>query len=337
MSRDVLAARLTELRAAAGLSGNALAGRMNIVQSRVWKIEHGKLLPSEHDLIAWAEATGATSEVADELAAMLAEARKEQAFGTTLRGKGGAAAFEDRIREVEQGAERIGEFQVGVVPGLLHTADYLREVVSLPAGLRTWGADGAEIEAKIAARLRRQEVLTQPGKRVQQVMSEAALRIRPTSPEIMAAQLGKLLSVIRLPSVELGVIGFGERMPAYALGSFRVYDDDLVVVESITGEKEYRAESDPAEVGAYLEAFDALRQAARTGDGAEALIRQALEDMLPLPLSTGQHRPSRGRSHEPSTGFLLTIWLTGVLALIVTASWPRSSPVPPVVTPGGAG
>lgn len=279
ISRATLAARLAELRAAAGLSGNALARRMGVVQSRVWKIEHGNLLPAEHDLIAWAEAAGGGGTVTAELLDMLSEARKEQAFSVTLRTKGGAAAFEDRIREIEEGAERIGEFQVGVIPGLLHTADYLREVISLPAGLRTWGADETEIEAKVAARLRRQEVLTRQGKRVQQVMSEAALRILPTAPETMAAQLGKLLSVIRLPSVELGVIGFGERMPAYALGGFRVYDDDLVVVESITGEKEYRAEAEPEEVAAYLEAFDALRQAASTGVDAEALIQRALDDL----------------------------------------------------------
>lgn len=276
-NRATLAARLAELRAAAGLSGNALAKRMGVVQSRVWKIEHGNLLPAEHDLTAWAEATGADDAAAADLADMLREAHKEQAFSATLRSKGGAAAFEDRIREIEAGAERIGEFQVGVIPGLLHTADYLREVISLPAGLRTWGADEAEIEAKVAARLRRQEVLTRQGKRVQQVMSEAALRILPTSPETMAAQLGKLLSVIKLPSVELGVIGFTERMPAYALGGFRVYDDDLVVVESISGEKEYRAEAEPEEVAAYLEAFDALRQAASTGTDAEAIIRRALD------------------------------------------------------------
>src|ERR1035441_7180873 len=42
--RASLAARLRDLRAAAGLSGNALAHRMGVVQSRVWKIENEKLL-----------------------------------------------------------------------------------------------------------------------------------------------------------------------------------------------------------------------------------------------------------------------------------------------------
>jgi len=277
-SRAALAARLHEIRAAAGLSGNALAQRMGVVQSRVWKIENRKLLPTENDIAAWVQASGAGDETAAELLEMLAGARTEQAFGSVLRGKGGPAAFQERVRLVEERSRRIGEFQVGVIPGLLHTEDYTRELVNLPGGLRSWGADDAAIEAMINARLRRTEILTNSAKRVQFVIGEAALRIRVVSPETLAGQLDKLLSVIRLPSVELGVIGFGQRMPAYPLG-FRVYDDDLIVVESIAGEREYTRKAEPDAVTTFLEAFGELRQAASTGTEAETLIRQALDDL----------------------------------------------------------
>jgi transcriptional regulator with XRE-family HTH domain len=280
-SRAALAGRLAELRAAAGLSGNALAKRMDVVQSRVWKIEHAELMPGEDDIKAWVHASGAASEAVSQLMDMLAEARTEQAFGVTFRRKGGAAAYQDRVRAIEERSARIGEFQVGVIPGILQTADYARELVSLPAGLRTWGTDDAGIESMINARLRRQEILTNRSKRVQAVISEAALRILVTTPEVHAAQLGKLMSVIRLPSVELGVIGFGERMPAYALGGFRVYDDDLIIAESIAGERYFEAETDPGEVAAFLEAFGELRRAASTGAEAEAIIQRALDDLRP--------------------------------------------------------
>ena len=132
-SRAALIARLTELRETAGLSENALAGRMGVVQSRVWKIRNGKLMPNEDDLEAWAEATG-HPEAAGELAEMLKAARGEQVFSTVYRRKGGAAAYEDRVGAVEKRSQRrIGEFEVAVVPGLLQTADYAREVL-IPAG-----------------------------------------------------------------------------------------------------------------------------------------------------------------------------------------------------------
>jgi transcriptional regulator with XRE-family HTH domain len=274
-SRAALATRLTGLRTVAGLSGNALAKRMGIVQSRVWKIEHGELLPTEDDVKAWAEATEARAAAGD-LLEMLAGAKAEQAFGATFRNKGGAAAYEDRVRAVEERSARIGEFEVAVIPGILQTADYAREMLSVSSGPRAWGSDDAEVEDKIARRLRRQEILYGRGKLVQVVLSEAALRVLLTTPGTMTGQLDKLLAVSRLPAVELGVIGFGQRIPAYSIGGFRVYDDDLIVVESISGEDEI---TDPAKVAVYLEAFDALRQAASTGPDVAAIIQRALDDL----------------------------------------------------------
>lgn len=276
-SRNALAARLTGLRTAAGLSGNALARQMQVVQSRVWKIERGDLLPTEKDLRAWATATG-RDDVAEELVLMLGPARAERAFAVEFRRTGGAAAYQDLIREIEGQADRIGEFQPAVIPGLLQTAEYCRELVSIPTGLRAWGADDAGIEAMVDGRLRRQEVLHDTARRIQIVLGEGALRTLLTSAEVHAAQLAKLLSVMRLPTVELGVIGFGRRLPAYPFG-FRVYGDDLIVTETIVDEHHYAAEVKPEEVAVLLRAFDDLRQAARHGDEAEAIIRRALDDL----------------------------------------------------------
>jgi hypothetical protein len=252
---------------------------MGVVQSRVWKIENGKLMPTETDIAAWVQAAGAPGEIAAELLSMLARARTEQAFGTALRGKGAPAAFQDRVRAIEEQSERIGEFESAVIPGILQTADYMRQLVSLPGGLRTWGADDAAIEDMIAARLRRQENLTVSGRRFQFVVGEAALRTLVVTPETLAGQLDKLLSLIRLPAVDFRVIGFSQRMAAYPIGGFRVYDDDLIVVESMVGEREHRRENEPDAVKAYLEAFGELRQAGSAGAEAEALIRQALADL----------------------------------------------------------
>lgn len=275
-ARAALAARLTEMRAAAGLSGNALAKQMGVVQSRVWKIENRVLLPTEQDIRAWARETGNEQE-AERLMEALAEARGEQAFSAVLR-RSGAAAYQDQVRRVEEQATRIGEFQVALIPGLLQTAEYARELMSLPSGVRTWDDDEGALDAAVNARLRRQEILHDPGKRVQIILGEGALRTRVVPPEILAGQLGKLLSVLRLPSLELGVIEFGRKMPVYPLG-FRVYDNELAVTESIVAEQNYTADGDSDEVAAFLEAFNELRQAASTGDEAEAIIRRALGDL----------------------------------------------------------
>ena len=88
---DEIAAQLTELRVAAGLSGNALAREMGIVQSRVWKIEHAQLTPSEDDIRAWARATG-RDEIAGELLEMWCDLRRAAVTGDEARQLIAAAA-----------------------------------------------------------------------------------------------------------------------------------------------------------------------------------------------------------------------------------------------------
>jgi transcriptional regulator with XRE-family HTH domain len=274
--RDALTTRLIAMRTTAGLSGNALAKRLGTHQSRVWKIEHGDLLPSEDNIRAWARETGNEQET-DSLMESLAEARREQAFSAVIR-KSGPAAYQDQVGDLETRYDRVGEFSVGPVPGFLQTPPYARSLFTMPAGPRAWGADDAAIENAVDARMRRQEILYDPGKRIQVVLGEGALRTLVAPPAVLAGQLEKLMAVARLPSVEIGVIGFGQRMPVFPLG-FRVYGNDLVISESLAAERIFAAAKEPDEVAAFLEAFNELRQAASTGAEAEAIIQRALDDL----------------------------------------------------------
>jgi transcriptional regulator with XRE-family HTH domain len=280
VSREALAARLTALRLAAGMSGNAFGKRIGVVQSRVWKIEHGQLLPTEDDIRAWVRATGHGHETVDELIEMLVEARVEyQTFRTAYRKGGGAAGLQAQIAAIEERSTRIGEFQVAMIPAILQTAQYAREILSLPSGPAAWGSDRADIDAMIDIRLRRQEALHDPNKRTQIVLGEAALRTLVCTPKTLTGQLDKLLSVMRLPAVELGIIGFSQPMPVFPFTAFSVRDDDLIVIERLTGEQYLRAEESPDEVSAFLKFFDLLREAASTGSEAEAIIQRAHETL----------------------------------------------------------
>jgi diketogulonate reductase-like aldo/keto reductase len=78
--------------------------------------------------------------------------------------------------------------------------------------------------------------------RGQVVLGEAALRTLVCTPETLAGQLSKLLSVIQLPALELGIIGFSQPMPVFPFTAFSVRDDDLIVIERLTGEQYLRAE-----------------------------------------------------------------------------------------------
>ena len=68
-------------------------------------------------------------------------------------------------------------------------------------------------------------------------------------------------------------------MPVFPFTAFSVRDNDLIVIERLTGEQYLWAEESPEEVASFLKFFDLLREAASTGTEAEAIIQHALESL----------------------------------------------------------
>jgi hypothetical protein len=64
-----------------------------------------------------------------------------------------------------------------------------------------------DINEAVEARMKRQELLYRSDKRFHFVITEAALRLRLCSPEVMLGQFDRLISLSALPNVQLGIIG----------------------------------------------------------------------------------------------------------------------------------
>lgn len=269
--RARLAARLRAVRAAAFPSGNAFALHIGWSQSRVSKIETGAQLPSEDDIRTWVRGAGADLETATELLDLLAAVRVEyQSWRDTFR-RSSPTGKQDSIAALEAQATRIGKYQPAMMLGLVQTAAYARELLTLPCGPMDSGATEAEVDAMVAGRVRRQDVLYDPGKQVQLVMGETALHSSPGSTGTLLGQLDRLVSVAALPSVELNVVPIDAPLPVMPLAGFALYDSEFVVMESLTGEQRT---DDPEQVAVYVKAFGALRDAAMTGPDAVALIQR---------------------------------------------------------------
>jgi transcriptional regulator with XRE-family HTH domain len=261
------------LRSATGLSGSRFAQRLGWIQSRVSKIETGKQFPTEEDIGQWVQAAQAPDQLL-RLLDLLAQARTEYAtWQESYRAAGGAARRQADYAALEAQARRIAKFVPVEVPTQLMTAGYAREHLALASGPSAWGASPADIEDMAAVRLRRQEILSDPGKSVQIVMLEAALYTRLCSPAAMAGQLDRLLAADGLPALELTIVPFTAQVPVYPLSGFVVYDDQLVLVETLTGEQQL---NDPEEIARYIGWFGLLRDAGARGRDAAVLIRRAL-------------------------------------------------------------
>jgi transcriptional regulator with XRE-family HTH domain len=274
LTRQQLGRKLLELRQRAGLSGAALASRLGTTQPRISRIETGRTVPSLDDVRAWAEATNASQAELQELAGLLQHLAATATSWRILH-RLGLTERQREIGELEKEATSIRVFQPTMVPGLLQIADYARRVMS-----QGNPSDQADIAAAVQKRLERQTILYDQTKRFEFLLTEAALRWRPGPPDMMRAQLDRLVSVANLPNVELGVIPLEAEAPDAYLHPFVIFelgDDPLVTVETYSAEMQV---SDPQDVAVYWRTVDRLRPVARWGEDATREIH-AIVQRLP--------------------------------------------------------
>ena len=168
----------------------------------------------------------------------------------------------------------IAEWQPAMVPGLVQTAAYARELFERPDRSTLTDPGDADPDTMATARVRHQDILYQPGRRIELIVGEAGLRCTPGTIGTLLGQLDRLVSVTDLPTVELGIVPF-PLMPVMPLSSF-YFHDDVVYIETLTAEQQI---SEPDEVAVYVKAFGLLRQSALFGPDAVALIQRVAAEL----------------------------------------------------------
>jgi transcriptional regulator with XRE-family HTH domain len=262
--------RLRRLREDAGLSGKQLAERLGWPASKVSRLENGRQTASVADIEAWTAALDVPASVRAELVEDLRSLRVEYAsWRRQLRS--GFAPRQRAGRMLEDGTETLRVLQTALVPGLLQTADYARAVFRGLAELQ----GQRDIEAAVREQLRRQELLYEPGRRFQFLLTEAALRARLAPAPAHRAQLDRLLVLAGLETVELAVLASETPLIKATTHSFEIFDDRIVLVETITAELAIREAED---VAFYTRLFEVYWGIAKRRAEASALItRIALE------------------------------------------------------------
>ncbi len=227
------------------------------------------------DLRALLQKYGVVGERADELVALARHAR-ERAWWTGYRRLLTQSYLE--LIGYEAAAERLCQFELLIVPGLLQTAEYARAYISALAGP---GARG-DVEALVEVRLRRQDVLDRASSAFVFVLDEAAVRRPIGGPGVMRTQLVKLAEAADRPNVTVEVLPFGTGAHFGLLGSFTIIefpgaaDDDVLHLESTRSSVFTRGLGD--DIVRHREAFADLR-AASLGDGSRALLTRLAREL----------------------------------------------------------
>ncbi|MFF2953757.1 Scr1 family TA system antitoxin-like transcriptional regulator [Kitasatospora sp. NPDC057965] len=254
-SSSDLAAILQELRKRAGLSGVQLARRVSMSQSKISKIETGRVIPSLVDVELILRALDAPLDLVAHVTALARLANTEWQDARALRRKG-LDRKQIELATLERSTIRFRYFLPTMITGLLATPEYVR------ASLAPFPGDHTKA---IAKKLERQDVLYESSKQFSFILTEQACRWPLVPAQAMAMQIDRLVSVSRLPNVRIGVIPMAGHMPWAPLNVFTVYDESLAIVEVSTGALVFR---DPRDVQDYLDEFLTFEGYALWGENA---------------------------------------------------------------------
>ncbi|MFD1081801.1 helix-turn-helix domain-containing protein [Micromonospora andamanensis] len=266
-----LGRELRKLREAKGLTGEETAKLVRCSTSRISRIESGEIKPRAGDVMELLVTYGIRIDEEPGTSLLeLARDLREEGWWQRLGGKYATyIAYETEAAELKN-------FEPMLVPGLLQTERYAREVNII--GRET---DPATVEQRVVARMTRQEVLhRQPTPlRLHAILSEASLRTEVGGPDVLREQLHHLVKVSQLPNVTIQVLRFeaGAHLAdssGFALLSFEHDDPPLGYIETLAGELFLESSRDLARLSA---AYDNLRMLARSPAESVKFVKELSE------------------------------------------------------------
>lgn len=255
----------------AGLTARLLSTAAGWHESKTSRIENARQALTDADIQVWCHVCGAGERAADLIAASRA-ADSMYSEWRRLHLAGMRRTQEARIPLYER-TRLMRSYCSTVVPGLLQTPQYATALMSSITRFQRTPDDVADA---VAARMRRNQVLHQPGHRFMVVIEEPVLRYRIGDAAVMTGQLDRLLEVMSLPSVSLGIIPVtaGPRS-MWTLEAFTIFDEERAHVELLSAQVTMTI---PREVRLYLDAFNELAALAVSGSQARALLKGAMDD-----------------------------------------------------------
>jgi transcriptional regulator with XRE-family HTH domain len=258
-----LARSLRQLRLDAGLTIEQAAEELELSPSTISRMETAQVGVRRRDVRELLNLYGVTGAQREQLL-QLAGVSRQHAWWHEFKDLPNLP-----LASLEAGAASIWQYSALLIPGLLQTEEYAREVLRK---IRL-GATADDVERRLRLRMKRQALLTdEKAPQFWAILDEAALRRRVGGRQVMQRQLERLIDASALRSVTLQVIPFTSGGHAAMDGEFTLLkypepaDPDVVYIESTGGDVYLE---DPDVTRRYASIFDHLRATAL--DPAESI------------------------------------------------------------------
>ncbi|MBB5786031.1 helix-turn-helix domain-containing protein [Jiangella mangrovi] len=274
--RMVLGAQLRRLREAAELSRADAGFTIRASESKMSRLEAGKVSFKERDVADLLTTYGVNDPVEREAFLDLVKQSNQQGwwhrYNNVIPGW-----FNDFVG-LEESASLIQSYEHQFVPGLLQTEDYARAVMT--HGRPQHATD--DIEQRIDVRRRRQRILARPGAPHLWVVLDESVLHRPVGGrKVLSGQIAALLEASSLPHITVQIVTF-ERNSNAAEGAFTMLKfaekelPTLVYIEHLTGAL-YLDRLD--EVETYGRVLDTLAVEAETPEDSRQILAKLRSDI----------------------------------------------------------
>lgn len=219
-ARRRLGQELRALRENVEVSGQSLAAELRWSQSKVSRLEAGKVRPTIEDIEELLEMLKPSEARRDELLE-LASVAAERPSGWWNDRRGRMTRRQREFAALEASAVLIRHFQPVLIPGLLQTPEYAREILE-----RINTVTPLDVEAAIGYRMVRQSTLSAratTAPHYEAIVYEAALWYCPGTEDVRPWQLTHMAEMSKRKNITIRVVP-REAAPEYpAMNSFYLY------------------------------------------------------------------------------------------------------------------
>jgi hypothetical protein len=180
--------------------------------------------------------------------------------------------------ELEQSATSLRSYEPQLIPGLLQTPEYARQVIT---AMRV-DLDAKQVDALVDVRMKRQALLARDdAPKLWAVIDEAALRRISGAPTVLKGQVEHLLDLEPRTNITLQLLPFDAGFHPGLYGSFMLMgfpepNPDVVWVENLTNSVYFEGSED---VGRYTEVFDHLRATALGPPETRSRIKDMIKEL----------------------------------------------------------
>lgn len=276
VQRRRLRAELRRIRQEAGETQEQVAAAMDWSLSKFIRIENGSVSISTNDLKVLLGHYGIVADQRVQELITLAKAARERSWWRVYRDVAPPRFLQ--FVEYEAAAMITRSFEPILVPGLLQTEEYAREVIKEFSGQ----PPKDRLDALVALRMKRHELLkrTEPPPWFFFILTESVVRSLVGGRDVMDSQIRHLIELASRDNVTIEIVPFsagihrGMQGPFVALELPEVGDDDVLYLERTPDDLLNR--DDPEEILVYREIFEELRGMS-LGEGSVEFLRGLLD------------------------------------------------------------